>query len=92
VASKINYVRRHDIEGKNTYLVIIDIKSEKDLRIINIYRTFAPQDDSTPRQFFICHLNLVKIAFTNNTVFLGDTNSMFKTTLMTWTIYLKIVS
>jgi hypothetical protein len=74
VASKIKYVRRHRVEGKKACLVIIDVKAEKDLRIINIYRTFAHQDGSTPRVFFNHQLSLVKLAFTNITIFLGDFN------------------
>jgi hypothetical protein len=40
VRQKINYVRRFDLEGTNSHVVIIDVKSIQDLRIITIYRPF----------------------------------------------------
>ena len=44
ISKDINYVRRTDIEGLNSHIVIIDITGESKLRVINVYRSFAPQD------------------------------------------------
>ena len=43
ISKDINYVRRTDIEGLNSHIVIIDITGESKLRVINVYRSFAPQ-------------------------------------------------
>lgn len=74
ISNKINYIRRTDLEGLNSHLLIMDIKSEKDLRIINIYRTFNPQNGMSPREMFDNQLKLINDAMTNNTLLLGDLN------------------
>ena len=42
IKSQIKYVRRVDLEGSNSNLIIIDIIDKETLRIINIYRSFKP--------------------------------------------------
>ena len=42
ISKDINYVRRTDLEGLNSHVVIIDITGESKLRVINVYRSFAP--------------------------------------------------
>ena len=44
------------------------------MRIINLYRTFNPQDGSTPRGFFLNQLRLIRSAFTKDTILVGDFN------------------
>ena len=44
ISKDINYVCRTDLEGLNSHIVIIDITGESKLRVINVYRSFAPQD------------------------------------------------
>ena len=74
IKQKMNYVRRRDLEGSDSHLVIIDIKSKHDLRIITIYRPFNPQGGVHPKDFFHYQISLARAAMTNNTVFLGDFN------------------
>ena len=55
INSNIKYVRRVDLEGVDSHLVIVDVcnyNSNKNLRLITIYRTFNPQNQQNPRQFF----------------------------------------
>jgi exonuclease III len=63
VNSNLNYVRKCELEGANNHLVIIDIKSTNNMRIINIYRPFNPINDVTPRQFLKNQLNLFFVLF-----------------------------
>ena len=70
----IDFIRRSDLEGRNNHLVIIDIKSKRELRLITIYRPFNPPDGSHPKDFFNGQLNLIKSAMTSNTILLGDFN------------------
>jgi hypothetical protein len=72
--SEINYVRRLYLEGSNLHLVIIDVRANKNLRIINIYRSFNPQDGQHPRTFFNNQLERIRIAMNSNTILLGDFN------------------
>ena len=74
VRSNINYVRRTELEGNNSHIVIIDIKCRQNLRIITIYRPFNPQGVITARDFFCHQLNILKSAVNQNTVILGDFN------------------
>ena len=43
VSSNIDYIRRGDLEGTDSNLIIIDLKGSMNLRIINIYRSHSPQ-------------------------------------------------
>ena len=74
IKSTINYTRRLELEGKNSNLMIIDIDDGTNLRVINVYRSFNPQDNIGQREKFQYQLNLMKIAITNNTIILGDFN------------------
>ena len=42
ISKRLNYIRRTDLEGTNSHIVIIDLVESK-LRVINIYRSFSPQ-------------------------------------------------
>ena len=98
--SEINYVRRFDLEGRDLHLIVIDVRANKNLRIITIYRSFNPQDGQHPRTFFNNQLEHLKAAINSSTILLGDFNLDLKkrecmvinseTTSMTWTVsYLK---
>ena len=54
--------------------MVLDIMGIEPKRIINIYRSFRPQDGSTPRSNFISQLLLIKEAYQKNTIILGDFN------------------
>lgn len=78
VSSKLNYVRRQDLEEPNLHIIIIDIKSLKNTRLINIYRPFNPQSNETPRNFFNKQLQIIANAYNNNTILVGDFNLDWK--------------
>ena len=44
------------------------------IRLICIYRSFRPQDSTTPSSFFDSQLGVLKNAITSNTYLLGDFN------------------
>jgi hypothetical protein len=54
--------------------VIIDVRANKNLIIVNIYRSFNPQDGQHPRTFFNNQLERIRIAMNSNTILLGDFN------------------
>ena len=68
------YVRRKDLEKENHHIVVIDIIVNVKIRLICIYRSFRPQDSSTPNSFFDTQLGTIKNALTSNTYLLGDFN------------------
>ena len=51
---------------------------KEQLRIINIYRSFNPQNNLSPRDKFKYQIQLTKTAMTSNTVLLGDFNLDYK--------------
>ena len=72
--SNISYVRRYDLEGVNSHMIVIDIKSNKNLRIVNIYRSFNPYNHQSPYDLFKYQIDLIHDAYTNNTILMGDFN------------------
>jgi hypothetical protein len=70
----MKYVRRSELEEVDCHIVILDISSKPDLRIINLYRSFNPPNNMSARDFFNIQLQTVKRAITNNTVIIGDFN------------------
>ena len=74
VKSNVVYNRRSDLEGVNSHLIILDVKSKKDMRVINIYRCFNPQNGRNPFDFFKYQISLIRNSYTDNTVLLGDFN------------------
>ena len=72
--STVKYVRRANLEGSNSNLLVIDILHGSTTRIINLYRSFAPQDNIGQREKFRYQLELIKNAMTQNTIILGDFN------------------
>jgi len=74
IKTSVQYKRRNDLEKPNLHLIILDIQANPPMRVITLYRTFRPQDASSPREHFKNQLNLINEATTNNTVLLGDMN------------------
>ena len=68
----ISYIRRVDLEGINSHLVIINVEAEADIRMTNLYRCVSPQDGSTARQHFQTQLDLIKRSWVPNIIILGD--------------------
>ena len=75
--SRVKYKRRNDLEGINSHLVVIDILDNKHTRLINIYRSFNPQESISPREKFKQQLELIRLAMTHETIILGDFNIDF---------------
>ena len=79
VKNTIKYTRRFELEGENNHLLIIDvengIKTKK--RLINIYRSFNPVGLSE-RDLFTRQLDLIKLAFNNDSALIGDLNLDYK--------------
>ena len=74
ISKDINYVRRTDIEGLNSHIVIIDITGESKLRVINVYRSFAPQDGESQQSKFKYQLSIIKNAICEKFIVMGDFN------------------
>ena len=70
----IIYKRRFDLEEIDTHVVIIDVVSTINKRIINIYRSFCPPDGSSATNFFAKQLNIIKSTLCNNCYIMGDFN------------------
>ena len=54
-------------------MVLVILGNEPKI-IINIYRSFHPQDGSTPKSNFISQLLRIKEAYQKNMIILGDFN------------------
>ena len=74
IKNGLHYRRRHDLEEKNRHLMIIDIETNPQTRIITIYRTFKPQQQITSRDHFKLQLQIINRVTTDNTLLLGDFN------------------
>ncbi len=74
VKSDISYIRRQDLEGLNSHLIILDIMGPASIRIINIYRCFKPQNNISAMDLFKYQMDLIHSAYNENTVVLGDIN------------------
>ena len=74
IKNNVSYKRRNDLEGVDSHMIIVDIICMNRYRIINIYRSFNPQNGKSAKENFCYQLSLIKRAFNQNTVILGDFN------------------
>ena len=74
INNSIDYIRREDLEGIDSNLMIIDLAGINKIRIINVYRSFSPQHYIGQRDKFNTQLLLIKAAITLSTLILGDFN------------------
>ena len=65
IKDSIQYTRREDLEKEGLGIVIIDIKIPQIHRIINLYRSFNPQNGMSPMDFFENQLQIIKDASTS---------------------------
>ena len=72
--NKISYIRRRDLEGVNSNLLILDLVGSNPVRLINVYRSFSPQHNINQREKFTIQLQLIKAAHTPTTIIMGDLN------------------
>ena len=74
ISNNIKYHRKSDLEGPDSHLVIIDIDDGIKLRrIINIYRSFNPINESA-KDLFGRQLDQISAAFNYDSILLGDLN------------------
>ena len=73
ITKKLNYIRRTDLEGINSHIVIIDLVESK-LRVINIYRSFSPQGGESQHTKFKDQITTVRNAVCEKFIILGDFN------------------
>ena len=76
ITKKLIYIRRNDLEGLNSNVIIIDVAGCSTLRIINIYRTFTTQAGESQQTKFRYQLSIIRKAIEKNVKFmiLGDFN------------------
>ena len=74
INTRIKYMRRLDLEERNTHLIIIDLMLESKIRIISLYRSFRPPGGVSPGTFFKKQLDIVERNIVPNTFILGDFN------------------
>ena len=75
ISKSILYRRMKNLEGVDSNLIIIDIVSPSTVkRIINVYRSFNPQNNVNARMKFKYQLNLIKNAMIESCVIVGDFN------------------
>ena len=75
ISNCVQYRRMEQLEGVNSNNGIIDLKGCRSVnRLINIYRSFNPQDNVNARAKFKYQLELIKNAMTSKCVIVGDFN------------------
>ena len=62
IRENIQYERLYTLEDLNSGVVMINIFGKTEYRIINIYRSFNPPNNLTPKQFFEKLMNLIRSA------------------------------
>ena len=78
MSKTLSYVRRIDLEGSDSNLFIIDLKGTLYTRLINVYRSFSPQNGISQREKFKYQLSLIKKALCyKNGILLEDFNLNF---------------
>ena len=78
ITKSVSYVRRYDLEGTDSNMIIIDVEGTLNTRLINVYRSFAPQNGISQREKFKYQLSLISTAMcTVNCILLGDFNLNF---------------
>jgi hypothetical protein len=74
INSDLKYVRPVDLEESGCHIIVIDVLFTSDLRIINPYRSFNPNNGESPRNHFKKQLNLIIQVITSNIVAMRDFN------------------
>ena len=75
VNNSIQYRRMKHLEGSESHIIIIDLEGRCPVkRIINVYRSFNPQNNASARENFIYQLEVIKNAMTTDCLIVGDFN------------------
>ena len=77
VSNEVNSKRQSQLEGVDSKLIIIDIQDNNPTRIINVCRSFNPQNGQSQREKFKYQLSLIKNAYCKGAIILGDFNLDF---------------
>ena len=75
IRSNITYERKLELETINSHVMIVDLQNGKMKRnrIMNIYRSFNPQN-CTPLDHFKLQCDILMHAYSPSAVILGDFN------------------
>ena len=82
INKSVEYMRMSNLEGVNSHIVIIDIPNCSIKRIINVYRSFNPQNNVNAREKFKYQLEIIKKAMTECCIVIGDFNIDYAKYLM----------
>ena len=74
ISNELNYKQNLALEGVDSNLIIIDIEGTNPTRIINLYRSFNPQNGVSQRGKFKYQVSLIRKSFVNKTILQGDFN------------------
>ena len=75
MSKTLSYVRRTELEGVHSNLIIIDLEGNTDTRLINVYWSFSLQNGISQREKFKYQLSIIKKAFCKmNCILLKDFN------------------
>ena len=78
IKNDIIYIRRRDLEGEDNNLVILETGMHDKKFIVNLYRSFSPQNGVTPNERFTMQLECIKRMAQNNInhsiMLMGDFN------------------
>ena len=75
IGNNVEYKRMHQLEGINSHIIIIDIVNSCWVkRIINVFRCFNSKGNVSARAKFVYKLEIIKNAFIEKCVILGDFN------------------
>ena len=75
INENLEYNQMKHLEGNDSHIVIIDlVKSSSIKRIVNVYRSFNPQNNVQERTKFKYQLNIIRAAMWEGCLLLGDFN------------------
>ena len=70
----VEYTRMFQLEGVDSHIIVIDVPNCAVRRIINVYRSFNPQNNVNARTKFKYQLEIIKNAMTDRCIVVGDFN------------------
>ena len=74
ISKNVEYKRMRHLEGVDSHIVVLDLSNCAVKRIVNIYRSFNPQNNVNARIKFKYQLELIKDAMTERCIVVGDFN------------------
>jgi hypothetical protein len=78
IKNTVKYLRKFEMVGEDSHLMIVDIKAKTSIRLINIYRCFNPQEGISAKAKFLIQLDLISKAVVPNMFIVGDFNIDYK--------------